>query len=84
MKKHLVVGLGNVGESYFDTRHNIGFDIINFFVQKHDKNFSEERYGKVCDLKIVTKCRDNSSFLQMKQLGGRKLSSVGHPSSQWP
>ena len=52
MKKYLIVGLGNVGDSYYDTRHNIGFDIVNYLAKKHDKDFNIKRYGSVCELKI--------------------------------
>lgn len=33
--KYLIVGLGNIGDEYAHTRHNIGFDVVNAFVQKH-------------------------------------------------
>jgi PTH1 family peptidyl-tRNA hydrolase len=33
--KYLLVGLGNVGEEYLNTRHNIGFDIVDEFLKKH-------------------------------------------------
>ena len=52
MKKYLIVGLGNVGNSYYDTRHNIGFDIVNQFAKKYDKDFDIKRYGSICELKI--------------------------------
>jgi len=52
MKKHLVVGLGNIGNSYHDTRHNIGFNILNYFAKKYNGVFAEKRYGNICDIKI--------------------------------
>ena len=52
MKKHLVVGLGNIGNTYYDTRHNIGFDVLNYFAEKYDGFFVEKRYGHICNIKI--------------------------------
>jgi len=52
MKKHLVVGLGNIGDSYYDTRHNIGFEIVDDFAKKYNQNFTNKRYGHICELKI--------------------------------
>ena len=36
MKKYLIVGLGNIGEEYNNTRHNIGFKIIDKLVEKNE------------------------------------------------
>ena len=33
--KYLIVGLGNVGEEYEGTRHNIGFEILDSFSKKY-------------------------------------------------
>lgn len=45
--KHLIVGLGNIGEEYRDTRHNIGFMILDAFAEASNISFSTERYGDV-------------------------------------
>ena len=43
--KFIIAGLGNVGNEYAHTRHNIGFDVVNAFVAKHGGKFS---YGPSC------------------------------------
>jgi PTH1 family peptidyl-tRNA hydrolase len=49
--KFLIVGLGNVGNEYAHTRHNIGFDVVNAFVQKHKGSFRVDRLAYVADIK---------------------------------
>ena len=45
--KHLIVGLGNIGDEYCQTRHNIGFMILDAFAEASNISFSTERYGDV-------------------------------------
>jgi peptidyl-tRNA hydrolase, PTH1 family len=52
MNKYLVVGLGNVGVEYAHTRHNIGFDVVDAFVQKRAISFHNDRLAEVAELKI--------------------------------
>jgi PTH1 family peptidyl-tRNA hydrolase len=43
--------LGNVGDEYAHTRHNIGFDVVNAFVQRHQGSFRVDRLAYVADVK---------------------------------
>lgn len=52
MKKYLIVGLGNIGEKYANTRHNIGFKILDFLAHKEDVSFETLKLGDVATLKI--------------------------------
>lgn len=54
-KKFLVVGLGNIGEKYENTRHNIGFDIVDQLAVKLNSTFSSAKYGEVLKTKYAGK-----------------------------
>ena len=49
--KYLVVGLGNIGDEYSDTRHNIGFAVLDELASESKAVFSDKRYGAVCTIK---------------------------------
>lgn len=50
--KYLIVGLGNIGEDYRGTRHNIGFQILDAFAEASNVAFSPARYGDRADVKF--------------------------------
>ncbi|WP_332736593.1 aminoacyl-tRNA hydrolase [Flavihumibacter sp.] len=55
MNKYLIVGLGNIGDEYAHTRHNIGYDIADALVQKHGGQFRADRLADVAEIKIKGK-----------------------------
>jgi PTH1 family peptidyl-tRNA hydrolase len=49
--KYLVVGLGNIGSEYEGTRHNIGFDVVDYLAKDASVSFSQESNGDLCEFK---------------------------------
>lgn len=52
MEKFLIAGLGNIGQEYAHTRHNIGFDIAEALVRKHNAFFQTERLAEVAGISL--------------------------------
>jgi len=61
MNKFLIVGLGNIGAEYANTRHNIGFKVLDFIANKEGASFNDLKFGAVAEIKIKGK-----TFLLLK------------------
>ena len=68
MKKFLVVGLGNIGSEYAETRHNIGFKILDALAASEDVTFETVKLGDVGLLKVKGKsvlCLKPSTYMNL-------------------
>lgn len=52
MKKFLIVGLGNIGPKYANTRHNIGFRIVDFYAEKNALTWETVKLGDITTHKL--------------------------------
>lgn len=50
--KYLIVGLGNIGEEYRNTRHNIGFMVLDALAKASNIVFKDGRYGATASLSV--------------------------------
>lgn len=55
MNKYLIVGLGNIGADYVNTRHNIGFKIVDFLAQQESVSFETVKLGALAQFKLKGK-----------------------------
>ncbi|WP_299271886.1 aminoacyl-tRNA hydrolase [uncultured Psychroserpens sp.] len=52
MKKFLIAGLGNIGDKYTNTRHNIGFKILDALAEKEALKFETQKLGDLTTYKF--------------------------------
>ena len=68
MKKFLIVGLGNIGDKYTNTRHNIGFSILDQLAQEEGFTYKEARLGAIARFKYKGKstlCLKPSTYMNL-------------------
>jgi PTH1 family peptidyl-tRNA hydrolase len=68
MSKFLIVGLGNPGNEYAHTRHNIGFDVVTSFAAKYGGLFATGRLAEVAEIKWKGKtfiCIKPSTYMNL-------------------
>ena len=68
MKKFLIVGLGNIGSDYDETRHNIGFKILDFLAEQEAFTFESAKLGSVGTFKHKGKsvlCLKPSTYMNL-------------------
>ena len=53
--KFLIAGLGNIGDEYANTRHNIGFDILDHFAARHNAIFLVDRLASKAEISLKGK-----------------------------
>lgn len=50
--KYLIVGLGNIGAEYDNTRHNIGFDVVDYLAKTYEVEFKNDQLGDLAEFKF--------------------------------
>lgn len=52
MKKFLIAGLGNIGAEYVNTRHNIGFRVVEHIARQENLDFATVKLGTMAEYKL--------------------------------
>ncbi len=68
MKKFLIIGLGNIGSEYAETRHNIGFKVLDNLATKEDFTFETARLGDIATFKVKGRsilCLKPSTYMNL-------------------
>ncbi len=49
--KYLIVGLGNMGPDYDNTRHNVGFEVVDYLAKEFEVSFKNDQLGDIAEFK---------------------------------
>lgn len=55
MNKFLIVGLGNIGDEYANTRHNIGFNVVDAIAKENNLKFIKNKLAEISEYKFKGK-----------------------------
>ncbi len=50
--KYLIVGLGNIGPDYYQTRHNVGFEVLDYLAEQKEVEFEPNKLGATTEFKF--------------------------------
>jgi PTH1 family peptidyl-tRNA hydrolase len=53
--KYLIVGLGNIGAEYENTRHNVGFNVVDYLAEKFETTFKTEQLGSIARIRYKSR-----------------------------
>jgi len=68
MKKYLLIGLGNIGDEYENTRHNVGFQVLNKLSEKQNFSFETQKLGDLGSFRIKGRsvlCLKPSTYMNL-------------------
>lgn len=68
MKKFLIIGLGNIGNEYTETRHNVGFKVLDKLAESQNFSFETARLGAIGSFKIKGRtiiCLKPSTYMNL-------------------
>lgn len=68
MKKYLLIGLGNIGDEYENTRHNVGFQALNKLSEKQNFSFETQKLGDLGSFRIKGRsvlCLKPSTYMNL-------------------
>ena len=76
--KYLIVGLGNPGDKYEETRHNIGFKVVDLFTRQMNGKFASNKLADVAEVKLKGRTIILIKPTTFMNLSGEAVQAVTH------